>query len=219
MVTEIPMWLKGMLDQEGLKRIEQAVKSAETNTSGEIVPLIVRGSSTIGHVPPLCFCIISIFFLVSGGHLYQLENWPGGSLWWLADLVFISLVAIVLSRSDIVKRQLTSSEDLESQVFSRAEIEFFEAKIGETQNATGVLIFLSLMEHRVVVLADEAIASRLDPSVWQEVVVLLLEGVKKGDLSAGFESAINECSKLLQDDFPVSDHDKNELKDHLIIKD
>ncbi|MCJ8276142.1 MAG: hypothetical protein MJK18_04820, partial [Bdellovibrionales bacterium] len=57
-------WLKGHLDEEGAKKIEQAIIDAEKKTSGEIVPMIVRSSSTIGHVPIIVFSILLLSYYV-----------------------------------------------------------------------------------------------------------------------------------------------------------
>ena len=46
-----PKWIRSRLSSEDLKSIEEAVGKMEQKTSGEIVPMIVRRSSTVGHIP------------------------------------------------------------------------------------------------------------------------------------------------------------------------
>jgi putative membrane protein len=104
------------------------------------------------------------------------------------------------------------------QVDLRAQIEFYELEMSQTQDRTGILLFVSLMEHRAVVLADRSIAEKLDAKIWQELVDLMIQGVKRGDLAAGMTQAIQRCGELLSPYFPVADDDINELRDHLVVK-
>lgn len=77
---------------------------------------------------------------------------------------------------------------------------------------------VSLMEHRAVVLADHGISEKLDATIWQEVVDLMIDGVKGGDLAGGMCAAIERCGALLAPHFPIAADDANELRDHLVVK-
>ena len=90
--------------------------------------------------------------------------------------------------------------------------------MSQTQGRTGILLFVSLMEQRAVVLADRAIAEHLDAKVWQELIDLMIEGVKRGDLATGLTQAIQRCGELLTSHFPLADDDVNELRDHLVVR-
>jgi putative membrane protein len=125
----------------------------------------------------------------------------------------------VASRFDIVDRLLTPQPDQVHQVDMRAELEFFELDLSQTEGRTGVLLMVSLMEHRAVILADKGISEKLDAEVWQEVVALMIAGVKRGDLTGGMCAAIERCGSLLAAEFPLAEGDVNELHDHLIVKD
>ena len=67
-------------------------------------------------------------------------------------------------------------------------------------------------------LADHSIAEKLDGEIWQELVDLMIQGVKRGDLAEGMAQAIQRCGELLTPHFPIADDDANELRDHLVIK-
>ena len=70
-----------------------------------------------------------------------------------------------------------------------------------------------------VILADKGISEKLDAEVWQEVVALMIAGVKRGDLAGAMCAAIERCGSLLATEFPLAEDDVNELHDHLIVKD
>ncbi|MGE0174177.1 MAG: TPM domain-containing protein [Oligoflexales bacterium] len=220
MVKGIPHWLEKKLDPSGLDQIREAIFDVEKTTSGEIVPMIVRRSSVIGHVPVLLFCVFSLFFFLFDIEVHQAKLLGTSSrLWLILDAAVFVIVSSLLSRCSFVQRRLTSQEDLEAQVATRAEVEFYEAELDNTEGATGVLIFLSMMERQVVVLADKAIAARLPKDIWDGVVQILLDGARKNDLASGFARAIRHCGELLHPHFPIQVGDKNELGDNLIIKD
>jgi putative membrane protein len=216
---DIPVWAVKLLKSGDRARIEAAIKEAEASTSGELVPMIVKRSATIGHVPVILFCLFTILFLISGIAEIQAQYFGDSFYLLLIDIAVFTLLANLVSRFDFVCRQLTSDSDIEQQVRARAELEFFEAGLEKTEDSTGILIFLSLMERKVVVLADKNISGQLPKETWQGVVDLLLKGLRNGGPAKGFEDAIALCGRLLIEQYPIKPGDKNELNDHLIIKD
>jgi len=220
MVTsELPEWARRVLDAEGASRVEEAIAEAERHTSGEIVPIVVRGSSTIGHVFLLAFALLLLIVYIAD--LPDLLFQFGGPhwLWQSVSWVGSGVLGIILSRWSAVQRLLTPKTDQIEQVDRRAELEFFELGIGGTRGGTGVLLLVSLMEHRAVVLADHSIAEKLDAGTWQELVDLMIASVKRDDLAGGMTQAVLRCGELLAPHFPIHDDDENELRNHLVVKD
>ena len=217
-MEERPDWARGVLGTDGAERIEAAIAEAESRTSGEIVPILVRRSSTVGHVLLVTFTLLLLcmFIVDLPGILVGL----GGPYWvWLgACWLLASGLALGLQRFDVVQRALTPRIDQMQQVNLRAQIEFYELGVSQTEDRTGILLFVSLMEHRAVVLADHSIAEKLDAEVWKELVDLMIQGVKGGDLAAGMVQAIQRCGDLLSPHFPIAENDTNELHDHLVVK-
>ncbi len=217
-MQERPGWARHVLGDDGAERIETAIAEAESHTSGEIVPILVRRSSTVGHVSLVGFTLLLLgMFLID---LPAILADLGGPYWiWLgACWLLAGGLALGLQRLDIVQRLLTPRLDQMQQVNLRAQIEFYELGISQTRDRTGILLFVSLMEHRAVVLADHSIAEKLDAEVWQELVDLMIRGVKRGDLAAGMTEAVQRCGELLSAHFPIAENDINELRDHLIVK-
>ena len=216
---QIPGWAARALGSEGPERIEAAIAEAESRTSGEIVPLLVRRSSTVGHVPLLAFCLLLIAALLAGLPALLGDRLGGHDLIGMAvSWLLAAGGAALLARLDFVQRFLTAQLDEIRQVDQRAELEFFELELSQTEQRTGVLLMVSLMEHRAVVLADQGIAEKLDEGAWQEVVDLMIQGVKARDLAAGLSRAVLRCGELLAPHFPIAPGDENELRDHLVIK-
>ena len=60
-------WISKFLSEQEISSITDAVKNAESKTSGEIVPVIVRRSSSVGHIPVLLTSLLVVlFFLLNG---------------------------------------------------------------------------------------------------------------------------------------------------------
>lgn len=210
--------MKFLTDDE-VKKVSAAVHNAEQQTSGEIVPMVVRRSSMVGHVPFQLYSLVVIFILFLRLAL------DGADLNWRLDLaagvvgVLSVPLALWLSRSQHVQRWLIPKMDRDFEVLERAKLEFYESHIFQTQGQTGVLIFISLMEKQAVVLADKAISSKMPTETWQAVVDLIISGIQSGAPAAGLISAVEKCGHILAENFPIQPRDKNELPNDLIIKD
>ena len=66
-----------------------------------------------------------------------------------------------------------------------------------TRDRTGILLFVSLFEHRIEVVGDKGINDKVQQEEWGEVVDLLRAGVRRGDLAGGLvaaSSARRHCS-------------------------
>jgi len=85
-----------------------------------------------------------------------------------------------------------------------------------TRGRTGVLIYLSMREHRAEIVADSAIASKVPPEMWGDAMTVMLAELKRGDWGAGMAAAVIEVGKVLAEHFPRADDDINELPDRLI---
>ncbi len=214
----IPGWLKAYLKPEEAENIAEAIREAESTTSGELVPMIVRRSSTIGHVPVILMTLLVVLFFVLDGPARQIEALGEHWIWYLADIVLLMAVTAVGARLPWMQRLLTTRSDQAFQVDSRSVIEFYESNINRTRDATGVLIFVSMMERRAVVLADKAINDRVSKDTWTNVCNQLIAGIKKKNLGQAISFAVQECGKIMTPEFPIQSDDENELKDQLIIK-
>lgn len=208
--VEIPSWLKGFLDESGAQRVQASVEHAELTTQAEIVPMIVRSSASKGFLP---FHIFLILALISVTFFRDL---PYGGVFWLLILSFP--LSGLLAQLGLVQRWLIPKDDQIQDVYHRAHFEFFEKKLGKTTHNGGVLIFVSLNEHRCVVLADESISQKVEPKIWNEAIESLLKGIKSKDAAQGFVDAIELCTKILEKHFPAAKKNPNELANHLIIE-
>lgn len=204
------------LSEQDKKRIEQAVKEAESTTSGEIVPVMVKASDPYPSAD------------LTGGLIAMALGL--GALIWLVPVLEALLLAIVLTGSFLagffltryfppIKRLLLGKQILEAEVYQRALQAFFELGLTRTRDRTGILIMVSLLEHRVQVIADQGINEKVSEGTWNEIVNLVLDGIKKNSLPDGLCSGIERCGQILTKDFPIKSDDTNELKNSLVVED
>ncbi len=214
-----PKWSENWLTDPQLDQISEAVKIAESTTSAEIVPILVRGSSTTGHVPLLLAALQLV--IISSLGLDFFEYLIFENLYFNLFLVFIALLFFtgILSKSDWICRLLTPAEDQRKQVELRATLEFYNCETHTTRHNTGIMIFVSLLERQVVVLADHAISKINPPETWQNIVNDIVKSIKQKDLAAGIVAGIEDCGKILDKDFPIEEDDTNELSNQILIRD
>jgi putative membrane protein len=85
-----------------------------------------------------------------------------------------------------------------------------------TQGRTGVLLYVSLREHRAEIVADEAIAGIVPPEVWGEAMADMLSHIRKGCMAEGIAAGVRDVGAVLAQHFPRGTGDVNELPDRLI---
>jgi putative membrane protein len=199
--------------KEEQKKIEAAVKAAEMKTSGEIVPMVVDSSYDY----PRSELIGAGSLALATGLL--VSWWFGGeSIWWFLPTFFIGFFVfqqLIRSFPDL-KRKLIHPDELTEEVKEKALVSFLEQGLHETRDRTGILILISLFEHRVQVLADSGINEKVPENTWNEIVATIVAGLKSGDTCTAVCQAIERCGQLLEENFPRKDDDTNELPNLII---
>ncbi len=214
-----PHWLDRLLTSEQLRRVESRIEAAELKTSGEIVVVLSQRSVPLRSLELVCGFIFAALTLISIEPF--LGDWLSYMDMFLVGLVVFSvgLLGSFIGKWSFIRRLLLNDRDSAALAAQRAELEFYRAGIGRTQNKTGILLYLALQDHEVVVLADRGISEKLSAETWGEVVEMILQGIKSKDLALGLQNAVDKCGDILASHFPVSENDRNELSNHLIILD
>jgi putative membrane protein len=206
------MKVKRIFTPDREKRVQEAISRAEAMTSGEIVPMVVDQSDAYLHVDFIGALIVQFAAFLA-------------AVWLLPAFDYLSILAVQVPGLVVgfiafrhlapLKRICLSPKIAEEEVFEKALRVFRELELDRTAERTGILIFVSLLEHRVQVLADSGINARVKAGTWDDVVEIVLAGIKRGDLCQGLCDAIERCGEILAQDFPVRRDDVNELPDRL----
>src|SRR3546814_13658985 len=81
----------------------------------------------------------------------------------------------------------------------------------KTVGRTGVLLYVSLREHRADIVADEAIAAKVAPAVWGEAMAALIECIRAGEPGAGMAEAVKRMGVVLAEHVPKRDENPNDI--------
>lgn len=207
-----------MFSEDDLAKIRDAVCDAERRTRGEIVPMIVPQSARYreaGHVLGIVLALMMLAILL----LWDRAGW-GGNLspaWILLAVVLAYGLGDYLGSSPLLIRLIISRQRMDEKVRYRAEAAFHEHGLHKTREGTGILIMVSLLEHRVQVLADRAINEKVPAGIWDDLVQELVERIKRGEAVEGLCQMIARCGELLARHFPAGrKKNPDELRDDLI---
>jgi putative membrane protein len=211
------MKLSDLFSESETVRIKEAVKQAESETSGEIVPYVVEMSDS-----------------------YEVAEWRAGVLcgvlaigivavfrklttvWLPFDFVEMAFIAMIASAAGallthfvlFLQRLFAGKHLMELRVHQRATEAFVAEEVFTTRERTGIL----MLERKVVVLGDSGINAKVLQDDWNGIVQLIVAGIRKGKPADGLVDAIRECGRLLEKHGIMRrPDDKNELPDGLRI--
>lgn len=207
------------LSADECERIQAAVKAAEEKTAGEIVPMVVPASYHYPLADVLGGAALALPTSILLSYLLGGMLWAGSANMWIFMgvfcVVFIGFHRVV-QRVLPLKRVFISDREVDEEVQEAALTEFFKQGLYRTRDETGILIFISVFEHRVWVLADRGIDAKVAPDQWDTVVAHIVDGIKKGRQADAICEAVAEVGGILATHFPVRDDDVDEL-DNLIV--
>ncbi|MCY3486830.1 MAG: hypothetical protein OXH34_00180, partial [Bacteroidetes bacterium] len=113
-----------------------------------------------------------------------------------------------------VKRRFAGQVRLALATHRRAMQAFVEKEVFSTRERTGILLFVSLLEHRIEVVGDAGINAKVDTDDWIEVVTTIQQHIKAGQLAEGLVQGIHQCGHLLEKaGVAIRSDDTNELAD------
>lgn len=199
---------------EQKEQIRQAVARAEARSAGEIVPMVVDQS---GHY--LQFALTGAIFFAFFVAVIWMTVQPRVTAPQILLIEFFAfwLSFFLIQRVSRIWSWLVPEALKDRVVRRRAEEAFYANRLHETREKSGVLILLSLMEHRVQLLADAGIHRRVPPETWERLVQQIASGMKEGHPFEALRGAIDACGRLLAEHFPKRPDDTDELPDHLRV--
>lgn len=204
-----------VFDEAARETVRAAVRRAEERTVGEVVPVIVERSDP--HPGARWGAALTAALL---GSLLLIDVLP----WHAPPLLLVTQVGLGLLGAALatwlpdVQRSFVSEERATDVAEEQALQEFVTQGLKETAGRTGVLLFVSLFERRVVVLADEGVASAVAEDAWVPVDRDVLDGVRAGSLRDGLVAALDRVGGILAEHAPRGPDDDNELADRVVVR-
>ncbi|MGH1418969.1 MAG: TPM domain-containing protein [Hyphomicrobiaceae bacterium] len=201
-----------MFKQSEEKRIAAAINEAENKTSGEVVAVVAAQSDSYLYIPIMWASIVALFVP------WPLIFFTGLSLpaiYITQLIVFLVLLVSLFPKS--IRIWLVPPALKRLRAHRHSVEQFLVQDLHTTKSRTGVLIFVSMAERFAAILPDTAIAKKVDKSVWQDAVDVLVKNLGENKPADGFVDAINRVGDELAKHYPPGSEDPNDLPNHLII--
>lgn len=193
------MHVDRFLGAEDLAAVEAAVREAEAACGGEIVPYVVDASDEDPGAAWTAAAWGAVAApLLAVGLAQWLTPWGGWPLWMALPPLAGAAAGYLAGRwITPLRRALVPEPVARRRVARRAAAAFLDEEMFLTRDRTGVLLFVSLLEHRVVVLADTGIHQRVPPGAWDEVVAEAVAGLRAGRPGPALVAAVGRIGALL----------------------
>jgi len=216
------------LSRASLDMIRETVREAESNTTGEIALALIPESSDYSFRELLASTVLGVatFALLLPFHgalaalldrtFWHLPAWYITAFYGMAAFAVTALFFLV-ANMPAIDRIVVPRKERTRAVYSRAVRHFAESGVYATRDRSGILVFISLMEREVRILADSGISAKIAQEEWNEIAKDLAEGIKAGRSAKAIEDAVRHCGKLLANNFPAKRDNPNELPDGLVI--
>ena len=211
-------------------KVSTAIAAAEAKSDGEIIA-IAADQSDAYHDVGLHYAVLVLFLVLAFFAIWphQLELWWTRLMGWtdepsmrqlltllLGFALLKFLVVLFIMKWRPLRLLLTPGLTKTRRVRRRAVMLFKTGAERRTIGRTGILIYLSMGEHRAEIVGDEAITAVTTLETWGEAMAALLKDVKDGRPGDGIVAAVGLIGNVLAEHFPKSSEDSNEIPDKLI---
>ncbi len=205
------------LTPEDHARIADAIRAAEARTSGEIYCVVARTSDGY-FVAAALFVTAGIMVASLIAALILDRGWQQVPLahFVAAQILAVATALVVLRAFPALRLYFVPLRHRYRRAHDNALKQFLARNVHITAARTGVLIFVSLAERYAEIVADSGINARAPEESWNAIVAELVDNARENRLADGFVAAIGTVGHILAEHFPVSEHDINELGDHVI---
>lgn len=225
-----------MLTKTDQERIASAISDAESKTSGEIFCVLAREVSRYREVPLLwgAFAgfVVPPLLVMAGLHRLALasifSSWTEESVRAMEGLILRALTAYGLVQAGIflcvaiivalpsVRRFMTPPALRNYRVRQAARRHFASAGARLSKTEPHILIFASLHDRKVELVAHSNIHEIVGEKPWNEAVEAVTEAMRTGKPGDGFVKAVQICGAALAKHFPPDGAPKNRLPNTIL---
>jgi putative membrane protein len=192
--------------------IEQEIQRIEGRSATELVVAVVARSDD--YVAPRA--LMAAVWAVAAA-LFAYYELPQVSPYWIISLqVPLGLAWFFLFGISPIERLFVSKAAAERAVEEHAFAVFAGRGLHHTRERTGLLIFLSELEHQVVILGDTGLHAVVGDAGWREHVDRIVNAIYAGRAGQGILETLAVLEPLLAERAPRSADDTNELENRVV---
>ena len=201
--------MSSAFDNAARTALTNCIREIEKQTDAELVLVVRARSHSYAQANYLFGALIAFlglnFLLFSPITFHQ--------YWVPIDILLLFVFGTyVSSRSNAIRRWLTRKSVREKTVRAGAAAMFYEAGIANTKAEMGVLVYLSLLERRLELIADRGVLKAVPALAWNEFLFELHQAGKDPHPET-LLVALEKFGALLAQHLPASSENPNELPD------
>lgn len=231
--------MSAFISEADKSQLTEQIRTVESNTAGEIVTVITDSSDDYRYIPLLWSALLSLavpglYFLMQSLGLFDNDSavataWQSGQRidgsatqpWSEYQWIYIIQAAVftlcaMLFQWQNLRMRFIPDAVKHHRAHLQARAQFLTQNVHWTDHRAGILIFVSVAEHYVEIIADRAVASKVDNEHWQRIVDQFIRDVRQGNVHKGFTDTISQCGDILITHFPANKPATDELPNHLI---
>lgn len=216
------------LSEDEFLKIKTAVGETEQKTTGEIVIALTSESAHYAFWELLAsVSAAAVVFAIMLPFAPFISEFSSRVLWqettWIlpafygVTIFFVIVAAFYVCNIPAIDRFVIPKKVQSASVSRRAFRAFAELGIHTTVEHSGILIFVSYLEHEVRIIADSGIAQKIPYDLWKLIADDLTSEIKNRRAIDGFLNAIEKCGELLSENFPAKNENPNELSDGIAV--
>jgi len=196
-------------DNAAREALTNCVREIEKTSDAELVLIVRARSGSYRHADYLFGSVLAF-----AGLNFLLFSPVSFQVYWVAiDVALLfGLGALLSSRSNTIRYFLTTKKHRKEAVRTRAAAMFYEAGIANTEAEMGLLVYLSLLERRLELIADRGVLKGVPALGWNRVLFELHQAGKKPEPETLLKG-LRELGDLLAQHLPATGENPNELPD------
>jgi len=196
-------------DEPAREALRDCVGEIEKSSDAELVLIVRARSGSYRHADYLFGSILAF-----AGLNFLLFSPVSFQVYWVAIDVAIlfGLGTLLSSRSNIIRHLLTSKRHRKEAVRTGAAAMFYEAGIANTAAEMGVLVYLSLLERRLELIADRGVLKGMPALDWNRILFELHQAGQKPEPETLLKG-LRDLGDLLAQHLPATGENPNELPD------
>ncbi len=154
------------LDPAVTAALTDAVRELERRSCAEVVIEIRARSGSYAHADARFASLLALAGLL----VLLFSPWHFDAGWVAIDVVLLWVVGLFISRkSDAVRRMVTTRREQLAQARLTASAAFHDRGVANTMRESGVLVYLSLLERHVELLADRGVLQAVPALEWNRL--------------------------------------------------
>lgn len=210
------------LNSADRQQIAERIRKLEINTDAEVVCAVATESGRYDRAESICGLFVGLIALISANKIATLDDWdvatalPVGSQVLLVVIGFIA-GSLLASYWHSLRRILVGNVEMQTEVSNCVHKIFSQQGIGGTRHSGGLLIYVSLFEHRLQIQCDNALVGKLTTADLETIRDAVLPQVKTGKLTAGLIAGLDEADKILSTALPHTDNSLDPLHNEVLV--